>query len=284
MNPGLSGSRSQAALVQGLKTSHLEPRPVGCTCSFKPETAARATAQSSGSQLWEQALAGWWWARLPTPHTECLLSTPLFLTYQPLCPSPQHITTCRQASAVHLATALPSHPPRPLKRPSPGLSALSPLASPSPRPSARKAKAALAGSLCEHSCLLLPCLWAPVRLPGPPRGSPRRVSSHLLPTVTWEPKEVFALGRHRPFPDTHRGHLCPCGMSPSEAGLSLERPSCPHHVSFHLLTCHRAHRLCPPVLFCASMGSEASALPHGLRLQPPQSGQQLPHGSSSTSW
>ncbi|XP_054193827.1 kinesin-like protein KIF17 isoform X15 [Homo sapiens] len=46
-----------------------------------------------------------------------------------------HITTRHQASAAHSATTLPSHPPRPLKCPSPGPSASSPSTSLSPRPS-----------------------------------------------------------------------------------------------------------------------------------------------------
>lgn len=102
-----------------------------------------------------------------------------------LSPSPQRITARLLASAPHSATPLPCHLPRPPKCPSPGPSASSPLIFPFPRPSVRKAKAALAVSLCEHGLLLLPCLGASVRLPGrrphPRQGSPSQASSPLPP-------------------------------------------------------------------------------------------------------
>lgn len=174
-----------------------------------------------------------------------------------LCAScPQHITTHRQASAPPSATTLPSHPPRPLKCPNPGPSASSPLTSPSPRPSVRKAKAALAVSLCEHSCLL-PCLWASVRLPGPPRAAPARTP----------PTCPHSEGGGRGGLHPRKTHSLPCSPeSPllPEVGAPwrLDHPwRSPLWLSvllqcFHLLTCHRARHLSPPVLFCASMGLE----------------------------
>nr|XP_031320111.1 kinesin-like protein KIF17 isoform X4 [Camelus dromedarius] len=72
-----------------------------------------------------------------------------------------HITARRQASAPRSATTLPSRPPRPLKCPSLGPSASSLLTSPSPRPSVRKAKAALAASLCEHTACCHPAFRLP---------------------------------------------------------------------------------------------------------------------------
>lgn len=96
--------------------------------------------------------------------------------------SPQLITARHQALAPHSATTLPSRPSRPWKCPSPGPSASSPSTSPSLKPGGRKAKATLAVSLCDGSCLLLPAfrLLETAGQPCPGLLPP-------APTVTWGP-------------------------------------------------------------------------------------------------
>lgn len=228
-------------------------------------------------------LAGWGLGQVLYLHSAFSPYTALLAYQCPLVSSPQHATARHQASAPRSATTPPSHPPRPLKSPSPGPSASSPLTSPSPRPSVRKARAALAVSPCEHSCLL-PCVWASVRLPGP-AGQPQLGLLPPAPIVTRALEGALVLGRHIPFPVPQRAHFC-LGWEPLGVWTVLRKAhsSSQRHVSISICSPARACRSCPPVLLSASVGSGVSALPPGLHQQPRQSAQHLPRGSSLTCW